>query len=497
MKKRIGLASIIFFGLISCSTVSNLSQEEVEALEQHNEEVQQKIENPEQSSIPKNAERFWTAPDYSSQKNTLGYSDSTFMIPVPLKDRVQFWIDIFTKYTTSQGILHDSRHVHIVYEPVDLSPLDKNHYLTYRKRLKAEQNLIDERKKHIKEILLKLHETKDPGQLAGEELRYWKMFESVDEENKFYEAAQKGRLRFQLGQSDRFKLGIFYSGRYLQEMEKIFESYNLPKELTRLPFVESSFNIKARSKVGASGIWQFMRGTGREYMKVNNLIDERNDPIAATEAAARKLKGNYNALNSWPLALTAYNYGVYGMKRIVDKYQSTELFDYIGKKPTSRFGFASESFYASYLAAVEVEKNAEKYFGKVVWDEPFTYEKVVLTRSLSIKDLKPFFKEDEIGKYNPHFSSIILKGNARIPERTQIKVPLESKEAFLTFLSKKSDRVVTEESSSGHLKYVVSRGDTLSGISRQFQVSQDKILQTNEDLNPNLLRPGQILLIPQ
>lgn len=497
MNKKLAIASIIFLGLSSCSTVSNLSQEEVDALEQHNEEVQQKIENPEQSAIPKHAERIWVAPDYTTQKDTLGYSESTFMVPVPLKDRVQFWVDIFTKYTTSQGILHDSRYVHIVYEPVDLSPLDKNHYLTYRKRLKAEQNLIDEKKNKIKEILLKLHETKDASQLAGEELRYWKMFESVDEENKFFEAAQKGRLRFQLGQSDRFKLGIFYSGRYLQEMEKIFESHNLPKELTRLPFVESSFNIKARSKVGASGIWQFMRGAGREFMKVNNLVDERNDPIAATEAAAKKLKGNYTSLNSWPLAVTAYNYGVYGMKRIVDKYQSTELFDYIGKKPTSRFGFASESFYASFLAAIEVEKNAEKYFGKVVWDEPFTYEKVVLTRSLSVKDLKPFFGEDEIAKYNPHLSSLILKGNARIPERLQIKIPVQNKEAFLGFLNKKQERVVSEESTTGHLKYVVSQGDTLSGISRQFQVSQDKIIQTNEDLNPNVLRPGQVLLIPQ
>jgi membrane-bound lytic murein transglycosylase D len=414
--------------------MQNLTQEEVDQLQDHSLEVQEQIENPQKEQTP-TTQRLWTPPDYASQKNILGYDSTTFQVPEPMKDRVQFWVDIFTKYSTSQGVLHDSRYVHIIYEPVDLSPLDKNHYLTYRQRFKAEQKLIDERKDKIKEILLKLHETKDPSGLTGEELRYWKMFESVEEENKFLEASQKGRLRFQLGQSDRFKKGIFYSGRYLQEMEKIFESYGLPKELTRLPFVESSFNVKARSKVGASGIWQFMRGTGREYMKVNELIDERNDPIEATIAAAKKLRNNYRALNSWPLAVTAYNYGVYGMKRIVEKYQSTELYDYIGKRPSSRFGFASESFYASFLAALEVEKNANKYFGEVVWDDPFTYEKIVLDRSLPVQDLKSFFPNDDLTTYNQHLSSKILKGGVPIPAKTQIKIPVTQKQAFVDYLS--------------------------------------------------------------
>ena len=108
--------------------------------------------------------------------------------------------------------------------------------------------------------------------------------EKVAEPNKYLNAAHYRRLRSQLGQKDRFLEGYIASGRYLPTMEKIFAAEGLPWELTRLPFVESSFNLAARSKVGASGIWQFMRSTGRLYLKIRGELDERNDPIRATEA---------------------------------------------------------------------------------------------------------------------------------------------------------------------------------------------------------------------
>ena len=82
-----------------------------------------------------------------------------------------------------------------------------------------------------------------------------------------------------------------------------------------LPHVESSFNAAAYSKVGAAGLWQFMRSTGRRYMRVDDAVDERLDPYRSTEAAAQLLAYNYRVLGSWPLALTAYNHGAAGMRR--------------------------------------------------------------------------------------------------------------------------------------------------------------------------------------
>src|SRR5690606_8417959 len=100
-------------------------------------------------------------------------------------------------------------------------------------------------------------------------------------------------------------------------MEEIFTQLDLPIELTRIPLVESSFNIMAHSKAGAVGVWQFMPLSGKEYMKVDPSIgiDERRSPLKSTIAAARLLKRNLKMTGNWPLAITAYNHGFTGIKR--------------------------------------------------------------------------------------------------------------------------------------------------------------------------------------
>jgi membrane-bound lytic murein transglycosylase D len=499
MKKLLFLSLLM---LLACTTatVNNLSDEDVEQLEVHADEVQDKIEAPaELPPLPSVEKRKWVAPNYQDQKDIIGYDNTTFVIPEALKERVNFWIDIYTKYTTSQGILHDSRFTHIIYEPIDFAKFDNDKSLSSRQRFKAEKKYLEERKKYIKEILVKLQTLKDSTGLEGEELRYWKMFEGVNEKDKFLLASQKGRLRFQLGQKDRFIQGIFYSGRYLKEMEKIFAEYNMPKELTRLPFVESSFNIRARSKVGASGIWQFMRSTGRLYMKVNGTIDERNDPVSATHAAAKLLRQNYNVLQSWPLAVTAYNHGASGMKRIVEKAGTKDLAAIYGTNPSSRFGFASESFFTSYLAALEVEKNAEKYFGPLIWADEVPYAEVKIERPISFKELKSFNKDEDIINLNPHFSQTITRNIVKIPAGTKVRVPSEQLQAFNDYLAKPPVHSTLEkEPTSGSLiSYKVAKGDTIYDIAKQFQISMDKIIQANQDINPSALRPGQVIEIPQ
>ena len=106
-------------------------------------------------------------------------------------------------------------------------------------------------------------------------------------------------------------------------MQQIFRDRSLPIELTYLPIVESSYDINARSNVGALGMWQFMRATGRQYMRVDRSIDERRDPIESTRAAAAFLQQSYETLGNWPLAITAYNYGPGGMSRAVRQSNRT------------------------------------------------------------------------------------------------------------------------------------------------------------------------------
>src|SRR5690606_26043375 len=88
-------------------------------------------------------------------------------------------------------------------------------------------------------------------------------------------------VRIQTGQKDFFQRGVEISPLYMSGMEEIFEKHGLPTELTRIPFVESSFNKYATSKVGATGVWQFMSYTGKNFMIVNDYIDERRSPLKA------------------------------------------------------------------------------------------------------------------------------------------------------------------------------------------------------------------------
>src|SRR5205814_7019844 len=119
----------------------------------------------------------------------------------------------------------------------------------------------------------------------------------------------------QIGIKERFRDGIVRSGQYVEAFHRVFDKEGLPADIALLPLVESSFENRARSNAGAAGIWQFTRGTGRLYLNVNRKLDERLDPARATWAAARLLHDNYNALGSWPLAITAYNHGRAGMLR--------------------------------------------------------------------------------------------------------------------------------------------------------------------------------------
>lgn len=350
--------------------------------------------------------RPWRAPFFSDQTSALGYHDSAFSVPEGMEKQVQFWLDVYTKYSSDQGIIHDSENIETVYEVVDLSGL---------KTEKEKQKKIDEVKKVIAEKL------------------------STKEE--------KDRLRFQLGQKDRMQTAIYYSGRYIEDMEKIFREANLPVELTRLAFVESSFNIMARSKVGASGIWQIMPYTAKPYKMISPVVDKRNHPLEATKLAAKLLRQNFSMLQSWPLAITGYNHGPTGVLTMTKEYKTRNLPELIQNvRSRKSFGFASRNFYASFLAALEVERNAKKYFAPVVWSLPLNAQEFKLPVSISYKEIVKWFDgDDEQAQiYNPHLTHKARKGHA-IPAKTVIAVRKDKYNVALISLARKDRTVAMEE----------------------------------------------------
>lgn len=367
----------------------------------------------------------WHPPDFSGQQGLLGWSENAFEIPKGLESRVAFWRDIYTKYTTEQGLLHDRDDVSVVYEELDFSSIMNDPNTNVFQKAREREKVVKQRRKALEERLKRLHGVKSPEDLSGEDLRLWKLFEPISDADKFKDAASRGRIRFQLGQKDRFLAGIYHSGRYLRQMERIFREEGLPIELTRLPFVESSFNIHARSKVGASGVWQFMRRTARSYLKINSDVDERNDPLKATRASARLLRSNYALLQSWPLAVTGYNHGPNGVHNITRKMGTRDLGEIVNNYSSRRFGFASENFYACFLAALEVERDAKKFFGDVKWGPEVDATEVKLKKPLPFRLLTDFFDGDSAAAAlaNPHLLMRIHKGRAPVPARSFVRVP--------------------------------------------------------------------------
>ncbi len=366
-------------------------------------------------------------PNFNNGTSVLGYTSDTFAVPPELRERVEFWKKIYTQYTSTQALLHDAEYPNVIYEVVDISDLVGDESIPYRKRVRSLARFLKAKKEVIQAQLRQLQTlSANPVEIPVDLFPLFKQFEFIKDPDKFKAAA--GRVRAQVGQRDRIVQGFLYGGRYYTRMMDIFAHENLPKELTRLTLVESAFNLAARSKVGASGVWQFMRSTGKLYLTINRSIDERNDPLAATWAAAQLLKGNYQALGSWPLAITAYNHGREGMARAVRILATNDLSEIIHNYKARTFGFASSNFFSEFLAVLEVEREYRKYFGKLLVDPPIQFEEYTVGDNVKIDTVAEAckVKRETIVALNPAFTDWVVSGRGPIPKGYSVKVPPES-----------------------------------------------------------------------
>src|SRR5881397_2871605 len=253
-----------------------------------------------------------------------------------LENRVEFWKKVFTQYGEDDVIIHDRIHVNLIY---DVAIRDDQ-----TEKIGAVRQALDE----IRDNLA----TPENLSVIAQQIQTVISAEGIPLTAGSL-ADLRDNVHTQLGIKERFREGIVRSGRYVEAFEEIFEKQGIPPEIALLPLVESSFENRALSNAGAAGIWQFTRGTGRLYLNVNRKLDERLDPARATRAAARLLRDNYNALGSWPLAITAYNHGRAGMLRAQIE-SGPEITNITDQYRGPAFGYASMNFYAEFLAAVEV-----------------------------------------------------------------------------------------------------------------------------------------------
>ncbi len=412
-----------------------------------------------------------------------------FPRPKALEPDIRFWTRIYTEVSSEQGFIHDDRYLNIVYETVNLEPdMSRKARNKYVKKIKA----------RYKSTLLKLSRESHKG-LSAEEQRVLDLWPKNVTRKQLREAHKY--LRFQLGQSDKFKEGLVRSGRWTPYIEKTLRDMELPAEIIALPHVESSFNPMAYSFVGAAGMWQFTRSTGRRFMRVDHVIDERLDPFIASVSAARLLQHNYKTTNAWPLAITAYNHGVSGMRRAAKKMGGTDIVKILRKYKSRTFKFASRNFYVAFLAAVDVRQNAEKYFGTVLMDPEDDNPVVEINNFVAMKTLLQTLElqESDIKSLNLALRPSIWRGEKYVPKGYKLRVPKEkfadagqAKNALASIAKGKWHSRQLRD-----LTYRVRRGDSLSAIADRYRVSVRGLMAMNNLRNRHFIRVGQVLKLPQ
>ena len=409
-----------------------------------------------------------------------------FPQPPELKPDVDFWVSIFTRYSTSEGVLHDSRNLGVVYDRVDIPA----------KAGRRERNrIVGNRRKAISAVLERLASGKRDN-LSAEEARILGLW--PDNVSNDTLRAARSQIRFQLGLSDRFRDGLERSGRWRSYVQSEMSSRGVPVDLVALPHVESSYNPAARSHVGASGIWQFTRSTGRRFMRVDHVVDERNDPFAATSAAAELLSYNYSITGNWPMAITAYNHGLAGVRRAMRKFGDTAYVDILRKYKGRTFGFASRNFYVAFLAAREADLNADKYFPGFTYEDPVAYTTTKLSRYLPVAELSSAtgVSEKRLERYNPSWQPTIWQGSKHIPKGQTVRLPSASLDGSLADLLVAAGDGIWADEQLPDMYHRVARGDTLSEIAQTYKTRVSTLVALNGLGSRHRIRIGQQIRLP-
>lgn len=413
-------------------------------------------------------------------------ADETFPQPPELQPDVDFWTDIFTRYTTNQGVLHDSRNLAVVYEHIDFKSSDGR-----RTRQRAAGN----RRDALKTILRSLATGKREN-LSAEEARVLALW--PDNVSNATLSRAVDQIRYQQGLRDRFQEGLIRAGRWRDFINTEFRALGVPIEMAALPHVESSYNPAARSNVGASGIWQFTRSTGRRFMQVDHVLDERNDPFVASQSAGKLLAYNYSIAGNWPMAITAYNHGLGGVRRAMREYGDTNYVDIFREYDGRTFGFASRNFYVAFLAAKHVDQNVDQYFPDLVVDDPVDFEVIRLDSYIALEDLSDGLgvSEKELAENNLALQATILTGNKHVPAGFEVRVPR-------AVLAEPANRLVAGIPSASwqseqlpDLFHTVGRGDTLSQIAETYKTRVSTLVALNGLRSSHSIRAGQKLRLP-
>lgn len=304
--------------------------------------------------------------------------------------------------------------------------------------------------------------------------------------------------RFRTDKRDEFARFLRRSGRYVPMISAKLEERGMPQDLVYLAMIESGFNPKAYSRAHASGLWQFISGTAARYgLDMNRAVDERNDPVKATDAALDYLTYLHNRFGSWYLAAAGYNTGENRVARIMRQVTGSER----GKEEDyyriwSRLPRETRDYVPLMVAAARISKSPAEYgFGDVELEAPLVCEEVIveLATPLSAVAQASGTTVEKIRELNPHFKLNRTRNDMRSP----VRLPVGGAARFAAnWEAVKTGSVYAQAAAEARTtQYRVRRGDNLSTIARRHGVSVSAIRRAN-GLRGDRIIAGAVLRIP-
>ena len=290
-------------------------------------------------------------------------------------------------------------------------------------------------------------------------------------------------------------------------IEQALDVHGIPNELKYLPIVESALNPIAVSRVGATGLWQFMYSTGKLYgLKQNSLVDDRRDPVKATWAAARHLRDLYNRFGDWSLAIAAYNCGSGNVNKAI--YRSggkTNFWDIYWYLPRETRGYVPAFIAATYIMTYHAEHGICPMDSKL----PLATDTIMVNRLLhfdqiaaicdidieTLRGLNPQYREDVIpGKFQPN--------SLRLPE-DKIRDFILSGDSIYNynreqyFSEEKVKILKNQATNSGFVIHKIRSGETLSTIARRYRVTISELKRWNGLRSSNIVAGKTLKIYPR
>lgn len=293
--------------------------------------------------------------------------------------------------------------------------------------------------------------------------------------------------------AEQFERYLERMARYGPHVDAEIAARGLPASLRYLPVVESGYHHGAVSRVGATGMWQFMSPTAREQgLTVSAVVDDRRDPLAATRAALDYLVQLHETFDSWFLALAAYNSGPGRVSRVLRGIEADpdDPADALLLKARDRLPAETRDFVPRFLAAAALAGDPESFGLRTPDDvQPFHFDEVEVPDATSFDVLADAAGVDEelLRELNPHF----LRGFTPVGERRVVRLPPGTAPAFEVNFA-----MVPPDERISFLEHSVASGETLTHISRRYSVPVAELAAANGSLDPRRLQVGQRLVVP-